>query len=128
MFTLALPEAALERIEEVSKGDGHTKSDTRQMLEPCFPVRHISSCLDQGGLPVLAGSKPGARSAITAAQKAAPAQGQPKSKTGKDEEEAEAEKPPDTRTWLQVGIYGICRPLLDTSHHATMIMQLPAFT
>ncbi|CAL5221747.1 g3997 [Coccomyxa viridis] len=60
---------------------------------PAFTLRQQPKPLD--------GSKPGARSATTAAQKAAPAQGQPKSKTGKDEEEAEAEKPPDTRTWLQ---------------------------
>lgn len=60
---------------------------------------------------MLAGAKPGARSAPAAAQKAAPAQGQPKGEAGKDGEEVEPVKPPDTRTWLQVRpCGGVCHP------------------
>ena len=74
-------------------------------------------------MPVLAGSKPGARSAPTAAQKAALAQGQPKAEKGKagDGEEGEAEKPPDTRTWLQVTLPGTaCHFMFGESLHVVV--------
>ena len=72
------------------------------------------SPLGSKDLPVLAGSKPGARSAPTAAQKAALAQGQQKGEKGKarDGEDGEAEKPPDTRTWLQVIFWQIHHSML----------------
>ena len=110
----------IEHIKQGLRGYDSQMLNLRQLLEPCFCVR-IAFLRGLKEVPVLAGSKPGARSAPTAAQKAAAGQGQPKGETGKDGEEGEAEKPPDTRTWLQVRFHGTRQSLIDNLHHAVTL-------